>query len=185
MILGDGAGSFIYTSSVIRSMYWGAGAMTAQGACAIAEATPLASGPVLYTAICTDADADTIQGSTLMPDGWDGGTVTFTMAVTQTATDTAVIELDFAAQCVSSDEAISAWNAPPTGEQPASITLTVASDWLEDDTAAVTVSGTSCAAGDMLYWIGSVDAGATTSTALTTLHIIGVKMEYTTVVGGD
>src|SRR3990167_9506964 len=167
----------------VRSMYWGAGSISSDGTnCA----NPTESANILvkqYSIVCADNDASIIYGSTVMPDGWDGGTVAFTLEIFQVAASINTIEIDFAAKCVSNDEALSAFGTPPTGEQPASITLTAANDMLEDDTSAVTVDGTTCAAGDALFWTGQVDATASHADIATAVEIMGVKMEYTTNIG--
>lgn len=167
----------------VRSMYWGAGSISSDGTnCA----NPTESANILvkqYTIVCADSDAAIIYGSTQMPDGWNGGTVVFTLVVAQVGASTNGIELDFAAKCVSNDEALSAFGTPPTGEQAAAITLTADNDILEDDTAAVTVDGTTCAAGDVLFWTGQVDATASHADIATAVEILGVKMEYTTNIG--
>lgn len=172
------------TTTVVAAAYWGAGAISVDGSnCAIpTEATPTASGPKTYVITCGDNDSSTMQGSMKMPDGWNGGTVTFRLIIQQDAASTNAIQVDFAAQCVSHDEALAAWGSPPTGEQPADITLTAANDILMDATPAVTVAGTTCAAGDQLFWIGGVDATATHADFATAVNILGVEMEYTTTI---
>jgi len=175
---------FSELATEVRSINWNAGAMSVDGThCAKSEKTPFASGPKQWTVVCAKDNAATIEGSTKMPDAWNGGTVTFELTILQTASATQDYEIDFAAKCISDDEAITAWGTPPTGEQPASITFTTANDENDDDTPNVTVDGTTCAGGDKLYWIGMLDVTATTSTAMTTAHITNVKMEYTTNIG--
>ena len=131
-----------------------------------------------FTIVCADNDAGDLVGSVVMPDNWDAGTVTFELTIYQVAASTQTIELDFAALCTSSDEALTAFGATPTGEQPASITLTADNDMLSTTTAAVTVDGTTCAAGDVLHWTGQVDATASGANIATAVEIMGVKMEY-------
>lgn len=132
-----------------------------------------------WTIVCADNDSSKIYWKLGMPDSWDGGTVTFELQVYQTAASTNAIQVDFAAMCYSHDEAVSAFGSPPTGEQPADITLTSANDILHGTTAAVTVAGTTCAGGDTLFVTGQVDATASHADIATKMEIMGVKMEYT------
>lgn len=165
-----------------RSMYWGAGAFSTDGTqCAAPAEVTINSGPKLYTVICTDNDAATIYGSTAMPDSWDGGnTLTFALTYVQTAADTAVLNSDIAAQCRSNGEAPSStW-----GTEVAIDDAAVVGSNSNDITVSgnVTPAGTACATGDMLYWRWQLDATGTT-TAVATLHIVGVKMEFVSNVG--
>jgi hypothetical protein len=164
----------------VRSMYWGAGAISADGAQCVAPAeVTINSGPILYTIICKDNDAGILYGSTTMPDGWDGGNPSFFFQAINTAADTGILEFDFSAMCRGdSDTVDNAWGTEPT---PASITFATANDIEHSAANTLTPDGT-CAAGDTLFWRASLDATATT-TAVATAHIVGVKMEYTTDIG--
>ena len=164
----------------VRSMWFGAAGFSVDGTqCATPAEVTINSGPKLYTTICADNDASTIYGSAQMPDGWDGGTVTFAQVYVQTAANTSALNGDIAAQCRGNGETPSStWgteiaidDAGVTGSNNNDITVS----------AAVTPAGT-CAGGDMLYWRYQLDATGTT-TAVATLHTLGFKMEYTSNVG--
>ena len=164
----------------VRSMFWGAGAISADGTqCAAPAEVTINSGPIMYSIICTDNDASTMYGHTVMPDSWDGGTVTFQLAYIQTAADTAVLNADVAAQCHAATETVNSTWGTEIAIDDAALTGSNAIDMTTS--AAVTPAGT-CAAGDALWWRIQLDATGTT-TAVATLHFTGVKMEYTSNVG--
>lgn len=167
-------------ATIVQSMFWGAGAMSTDGTqCATPAEVTINSGPKLYSVICADNDASTMWGSTVMPDGWDGGTVTFELAYVQTAADTSAMNADVAAACRGSGETI---NSTLGTEQALDDAAVSGSNIVDHVTsAAVTADGT-CAAGDTLYWRVQLDATGTT-TAVATLNFLGVKMEYTSNVG--
>jgi hypothetical protein len=166
-----------------RSIYWQARDMISDGAeCAAAGAAAMvASGYTPLAIACTDNDAAVISGDVVMPDSWDGGTVTFEVTVGQTGASTGAWEMDFEGQCIGSDEAFLAFAG--TGEQPAAITLTADDDMLQATTAAVTLNGTTCAGGDILIWQGAIDATASAASIETLAEVVGVKMEYTSNIG--
>jgi hypothetical protein len=159
-----------------KSVWFGAGSLSTDGTqCAApAEATPVASGPKVWSIICTDNDASTIHGSIRMPDSWDAGTVTFTHVYQQTAADTSALNGDIAAQCRGNGEAPSSTYGTEVAIDDAGVVGSGANDMTTS--AAVTPTGT-CAAGDMLYWRYQLDATGTT-TAVATLHHLGFNMEY-------
>ena len=64
------------------------------------------SGPKQFAVICTDNDAATLYGHTTMPDGWDGGTLTFELVYLQTAADTSALNSDISAQCHGAGETV-------------------------------------------------------------------------------
>jgi hypothetical protein len=158
-----------------KSVWFGAGSLSTDGtqAAAPAEVT-INSGPKIWTIITTDNDAATIYGSIKMPDGWDGGTVTFEHVYLQTAADTSALNGDIAAQCRGNGEAPSSTWGTEVAIDDAGVTGSNQNDFTTS--AAVTPAGT-CAAGDMLYWRYQLDATGTT-TAVATLHHIGFKLEY-------
>jgi hypothetical protein len=160
----------------LKSVWFGAGSLSTDGTqCAApAEVTPVASGPKLWSIICTDNDASSIYGSVQMPDSWDAGTVTFTHVYQQTAADTSALNGDIAAQCRGNGEAPSSTYGTEVAIDDAGVVGSGANDMTTS--AAVTPTGT-CAAGDMLYWRYQLDATGTT-TAVATLHHLGFKMEY-------
>lgn len=164
----------------VRSMYWGAAALSADGTnCANPAEVTINSGPKLYTIICADNDSSTIYGSTVMPDSWDGGTVTFETTTIQTAANTSALNGDIAAQCRGDGETPSSTWGTEVAIDDAAVTGSNNNDQITS--GAVTPAGT-CAAGDTLYWRYQVDATGTT-TAVSTLHFLGFKMEYTSNVG--
>ena len=164
----------------VRSMYWGAGAMNSDGTqCADPAEATINSGPKMWTIICTDNDASIMHGTTTMPDGWNAGTVTFEVSYIQTAADTNVLNLDIAAQCRNNGTVVNSTYGTKVAIDDAAV---VGSSSVDTTTSgAVTANGT-CAAGDFLAWQLEVDATGTT-TAVATLHFIGVKMEFTTDIG--
>jgi hypothetical protein len=176
---GGGAGEANPTSEV-RSVVWTAGAMSADGTqCAAPAEVTINSGPKLFSVICADNDGSTLHGNLVMPDGWDGGTVTFELSVIQTAADTDALNSDIAAQCHGATETVdSTWGTEIAMDQ-ANLSGSNKVDHL--NSAAVTPAGT-CAAGDSLYWRWQMDATGTT-TGPTTLHMTAMKMEYTSTIG--
>lgn len=163
----------------IRSMYWGAGAMSADGTnCADPAEVTIGTWGKQYSVICTDSDSSTITGTTHMPDGWNAGTVTFALSYIQDAVDISALNADVAARCVGTGETPLAYGTEVAIDDAA----VTGSDAIDVTTsAAVTAAGT-CAAGDALQWQIQLDATGTT-TDVTTLNLIGVKMEYTSTVG--
>jgi phosphatidylethanolamine-binding protein (PEBP) family uncharacterized protein len=161
-----------------KSIWFGAGSLSTDGTqCAApAEVTPVASGPKLWSIICTDNDASTIHGSVRMPDSWDGGTVTFTHVYQQTAADTNVLNGDIACQARSNGEAPSSTYGTEVALDDAAVVGSGSNDMTTS--AAATCAGTGLAGGDMLYFRYQLDAGGTT-TAVATLHHLGFNLEYT------
>jgi hypothetical protein len=115
-----------------------------------------------------------MYGSTMMPDSWDGGTVTFAHSYIQTAADTGALNGDIAAQCRGNGEVPSSTWGTEIAIDDAAVVGSNSND--KTTSAAVTPAGT-CAAGDMLYWRYQLDATGTT-TAVATLHHVGFMMEY-------
>ena len=161
-----------------QSIWFGAGTLSTDGTqCASpSEAIPLASGVKLWTIICTDNDAGRMHLSVVMPDNWDGGTVTFESTAVQTAASAGVIEYQVAGQCKGDTEALVA-TASYGSEVVWTDTLTGSSGVNRATSGAVTPSGT-CAAGDFVAFYIDIGA-ANTTTAMATLHTLGFKMEYT------
>lgn len=164
----------------VRSMHWGAGSWSVDGTnCSDPAETTINSGPELWTVICNTASNGIAYGNTVMPDSWDGGTVTFELSYVQTAADTNAMNSDIDAQCRGTGETISGtWGTPQTIDD-AGVTGSSAVD--QTTSAAVTPAGT-CAGGDTLFWRWTNDATATTS-AQATLNYLGMKMEYTSNIG--
>ncbi|MBU1567731.1 MAG: hypothetical protein KJ630_19165 [Proteobacteria bacterium] len=167
-------------ADIVDSISWNAGGMVADGTqCADPAKVTINSGPADYTIICADNDASTIYGHVLMPDSWDGGTVTLELEYLQSAADTGVLNADVAAQCRGAGETVSNTWGTEVALDDAAVTGSNAVD--HTTTAAITPAGT-CAGGDSLYWRYQIDATGTT-TAVATLHHIGAKVEYTSTVG--
>jgi len=167
--------------TAVDSIVWDAGGMSSDGTqCADPTEVTINSGPKMFTIICADNDASTIYGHVVMPDGWDGGTVTFELSAIQTAADTNNLNADISAQCRGSGETVSnTW-----GTEIAMDTAMTGSNAVDTVTsAAVTPAGT-CAAGDNLWWRWQMDATGT-DTAVATLHMIGMKMEFTKTIGDE
>lgn len=164
-------------------MYWGAGAMEVDGTeCAAATAVLLvASGPTPLTIACNDSDDGYIEGSTVMPDSWNGGVVTITMQVGQIAASTGGFDVDFEVTCVSTGDDFVAF--ADANLVAADVTLVADDDAIQVTTGDITVNGTTCAGGDYLAWRGDVDAGGTATSSETLVVIVGVLMEYTSTIG--
>lgn len=160
----------------LKSVWIPAASMSTDGAnCASPSETTLGSGVKLYTILCADSDSSRMHFSFVMPDGWDGGTVTLESAVVQTAADTNVIEFQAAAQCKGDTESLVAIASYGT-EVVWTDTMSGSSKVNKGVSGAITPSGT-CAAGDFVAFY--VDIGATnTTTAMATAHILGFKLEY-------
>lgn len=160
----------------VKSYYWNAKDISADGTqCAQAALATINSGPALHTIICADNDASTMYGQLKMPDNWDAGTVTFQLMYVQTAADTNVLNGDVTAMCRGTGETIDNTWGTEIAMDDAAVTGSSGVDNIVS--AAVTPNGT-CVAGDFLIWRWQMDATGTT-TAVATLHFLGMKMEYT------
>ncbi len=140
---------------------------------------PVASGPKSTIIICGDDDGDLIEGSFQIPVGWDAGTLTFTANVIQTAAGTDDIAFSFAAQCIGHSDAVAAWASPPTGEVDLVLIFATANDMTTGTSGPVTPAGTTCEPGDIIYWIGMIDATLTDTSNMATAHITGVDVRFT------
>ena len=167
-------------ATIVESIVWNAAGTTSDGTqCADPAKVTINSGPITYTTKCADNDASTIYGHVVMPDSWDGGTVTMESEYIQTAADTNALNGDIACMCRGAGETVNnTW-----GSEVAIDDAAVSGSNIVDHTtsAAMTCNGT-CAGGDTLYWRYQMDATGTT-TAVATLHFVGWKMEYTSNVG--
>jgi hypothetical protein len=109
-----------------------------------------------------------------MPDGWDGGTVTFELTLFHGTTESITFAGDFSAQCHAAGEVLdSSWGTAAAAD----VSITTANQQVNATTAAVTPTGT-CAAGDLLAWRYVVDAANFSANAANS-KVLGVKMEYT------
>lgn len=158
----------------LKAIWLGAAALSTDGTnCTDPAERTINSGPKLYTILCADNSSSIIYGSFQAPLNWDGGTLTFSQVLVQTAADTNPINADVSAQCKGGTEVVnSTWGTSQAMD--ASVTGSNANDIITS--AAVTPSG-SCAAGDMVYFRYVVDATGTT-TAMGTLHTLGFTVRY-------
>ena len=165
-------------ATVVTSIPWVGGGMDPDGTqCGAASSVQINSGPYQTTIICADNDASTLYGNVQMPDSWDAGNVTFELAYIQTAADTSALNGDVTIQCRGAGETVNNTWETEVAMDDAAVTGSNAIDHLTSGN----VSGT-CVAGDTLYWRWQMDATGTT-TAVATLHFVGMKMEYTSNVG--
>lgn len=166
--------------TIVQSIVWDSSGFVADGTqCANPSKVTINSGPAQYTVICADNDASTIYGHVIMPDSWDGGTVTFELEYLQTAADTNALNADVCMQCRGAGETVNSTWGTEVAIDDAGVTGSNVVD--HTTSGAVTPNGT-CAAGDTLYWRVQLDATGTT-TAVATLHFLGAKIEYTSNVG--
>lgn len=183
-ILTDAAGSVPTTAlaSVIRSIHWGASAIVTDGdmaRCGPGRAQAL-NGTRAFSFSCADTNASMFYGDTIMPDGWDGGTLFFELEVVHGTTETITFAGDFSCQCRGDGEVVSGTWGPA---QSADVSITTANRIEFETTGALTCDG-GCAPGDALYWRYVVDSSNfSTNAALTKVR--GVKMEYRTLIGDD
>lgn len=169
-----------HISTIVDSIYWPAAAISTDGTqCADPAQATINSGPEIYTIICADNDASQMEGHVNMPDSWNAGTVTFSLEYIQTAADTDALNADVSCACRGAGETVNNTFGTEVAIDDAGVTGSNAID--QTDSAAVTCNGT-CAAGDSLFWRIELDATGTT-TAVATLHFVGVKLEYTSDVG--
>lgn len=165
-------------ASHIKSVWFGA-ALSADGTnCADPTEVTIGSWGKQFSFICTANDASILTGSVQMPDGWDAGTLTFELAYIQDAADTSALNADVSARCVGAAETPVAYGTEVAIDDAA----VTGSDAIDNTTsAAVTAAGT-CSAGDYVQFQVAID-GTGSTTAMATLNILGVKMEYTTGLG--
>lgn len=144
-------------------------------------AVTINSGPKTDTFICGSGANGDLDFNFVMPDEWDGGTLTFELDTIQTAANTSAMNSDIKAQCRGAGTAPSStW-----GTAVAIDAANVAGSNKEDHTtsAAVTPNGT-CTGGVHLYGRWTLDVTGTT-TPEATLHILGLKMEWAKAAGSS
>lgn len=152
-----------------------AGALSTDGTqCAAPAEVTINSGAKRYTVICTDNDASTAYADVMMPNSWNGGTITVTGVFVQTAADTSNMNADVAAACrVDGDTINNTW-----GTEVAMDTAMGGSSKLDTvTTAAITPNGTCTGDNTLLQLRWQLDATGTT-TAVATLHLLGFKVTY-------
>jgi hypothetical protein len=175
-------------TSMVDSRYIPARNLDVEGSCVLgASATLVTTGPKLPTITCTDTNTDGIVLDSIMPDGWNGGTVVVKLAGFYTGTPTAgqLFSLNFSGQCVRSGDPVAAWaiTSGATGLSSSNVATTltmVATANLEyqGTSSPLTLSGT-CAGGSHIYVHGLVNATATNLTTIANLRVLGVKVEFT------
>jgi len=159
----------------LKSVYWGAGAMTADGTnCTDPAEVTLDSGPETWTISCADNNGSIFYGNVVMPDSWDAGTVTFELVLFHATTETITYGGDFSAKCTGDGEDFSgvSWGTAIAAD----VSIVTANLIEKQTTNAVTATGT-CAGGDLLYWRYVIAAGRF-STNAANADVVGVKMEY-------
>jgi hypothetical protein len=167
----------------VRSMYWGAGSMNADGCTAIAEVAIPSAGFPMWTSTCPVAATSQLYGSTTMPDSWDAGNVRFEVQSHHAASEVLTCNYDITCQCVGTGEAM---NTTFTTEDANTVvviaTAALADQFLWDEQVGAIACAGSCSAGDLLRWeLESETVGTGANCANT--NILGVKMEYTSDIG--
>lgn len=160
----------------LKSVWIGAGNIYGDGVNCPERPTAVTinSGPKVPTFVCADNNGSRLNMSLGMPPDWDGSTFTLAQTIVQTAANTSALNGDTAWQCRGHSEAVSStWGT----EVPMDITNVSGSNDNDVITSgAITPAGT-CAGGDMLYGYWDMDATGTT-TAVSTLHILGFLLTY-------
>lgn len=159
----------------LKEIFLPAGALSTDGTqCGAPTERTINSGAPRWTIICTDNDGSTIYGEVLMPNNWDGGTITVTGAFVQTAADTSNLNADVAASCrVDGDTINNTW-----GSEVAMDTAMGGSNKIDTvTTTAITPNGTCTGDHTLLQLRFQLDATGTT-TAVATLHILGFTVTY-------
>jgi hypothetical protein len=180
----DNAGA-VTLAAEVRSMYWPAATFSSDGTnCNDPAEVTINSGPKNFTVICADDDASTIFGQgVILPDSFDKtADVTMELSYVQTAADTAVLNTDIAIQCTPAGTAIDNTWGTEVAIDDAAVTGTNALDSTTSGAIDTDTTGEDCDGGEMLFWRLQLDATGTT-TAVATLHFLGIKMEYTSLVG--
>jgi hypothetical protein len=163
-----------------KNAWISAGALYGDGTqCPAAPSTvTINSGAPRSTFLCADNDGSILYGELVMPADWNAGTVTVTGKFIQTAVDTSALAATIATACRTALDTI---NATFGTTQTMNIAAMGGSNKLDTVTsAAVTANGT-CHAGDLLQFKWNVGATDTT-TAMTTMHVLGFQINYTSTV---
>lgn len=160
----------------LKSVWIPAGNLDGDGTNCPASPTAVTinSGPKRKTFICADNNGSRLNIGLKAPNDWDGGTFTLTAVVIQTAADTAALHSDTAWQCRGNGEPVSNSWGTEVAMDLANLTGSNANDFIPSGN--ITATGT-CASADMLYGYWDVDATGTT-TGMTTLHILGFLLTY-------
>jgi len=169
----------IHLANQTKSMYWPAGAITTDGTVCTdpSERQVNTTGPRQFQINCTANSSSAIMyGHAVMPDGWDGGTVTFEFAsINENATPSGDYQWDVECQAAGDGEAVDATYGTPVADN--TLTYTTDGDIEFITSADVTCAcTTSCLGGDVLYWRAFGSAGS--SAQHSDIYQVGVKMEY-------
>lgn len=169
-----------------KSIVFTADAFYMHGCTLVTESALITAGLTEPYITCGDNDAHGFHRSFGMRDAWDGGTLTFTVRLTNVnAAPANDYEIDFSAECEANSDVIGT-SISATGEQPALFdfdnsgtcsTACAQFDLAKVTTAAVTPNGT-CAGGNLLRIQGNIDATNTTTAQVADVKIIDVTMEY-------
>lgn len=175
------------TTKPKRSVYLPADGLYMQG-CTLVTDTALVSGGLIEPYItCGDNDAHGFHRGLVMPDSWDGGTITVELTlINVNASPANNYEIDFSGECDRTATTI-ATTIATTGEQPALVDFDAGQSCgggacaqnalVQVMTAAITLNG-SCVGGDLLRLQGQVDATNTTTAQVADVKVLGIKMEY-------
>jgi hypothetical protein len=171
-------------------MYWGAGAISVDGTdCSDPTEVTINSGPEVYTIACPMGSSETngiLYGSTVMPDGWNGGTVTLELTTYMTTdAGSGTMHTEAFISCRTDDETINNTWGTSIDIDIVTVAGDAANEILTAESADITGNG--CAAGESLFWKIEIcdtdatpDGNCTSSAGLENdFSILGVKMEYT------
>jgi hypothetical protein len=174
--------------ALVRSTSFGAQDFAVEGSCALGAAAALVTnGPRRAAVTCTASNTDGIDVDLLMPDNWNGGTITVTLAAVYSGTTHAghVFDMNFSGQCVRHGDPVAAFaiTSGVTAESASNVEVQLtasgtANRELLGTSAPITLAGT-CAGGAHVYVHGLVDNSSTTFTPLSELKLVGLKLEYT------
>jgi len=172
---GGGGGGLTGYDTVV----FDAGAMVGDGGlCHLPQSQEIGSGLRVYSITCADSSSASIFGRVLMPDGWDGGAVNFSMAIIdQNETPGGYVVGAIACACVNSGDSTQSIFGTGT-----SITHNLTSGIAQFDlvlastSSAVTCSGT-CSGGSELFWRYQVNEVGTTENMENVLFL-QAKMEF-------
>lgn len=185
-------------STEVRSMYWGAGAISASTGCTTAaESAIVTSGPLTFTIPCDPAvDTDGLMYfSTVLPDGFNKtADVTFEISLQMTEDSGAgTAYMSAAIQCTEQDTIFDTTFGTPIAASHTFVDGDLVDELTQMTTAAVDTdtTGENCDPGELMFVKLSMcgdDATPTTgcsdnNTFENDFSILGVKIEYTTNIG--
>ena len=168
----DSSGNIHILGPETKQIYFGAGGINVDGTnCAVPTEQNLNSSEKTWAFSCADSNSSVFSGKVRMPLTWDGGTITFTLALFHDTTETITFAGDFSAQCRAAGTAI---NSTYGTAVAADVAITTANQIAEATTAAVTPNG-SCVGGAWLLWRYVVDA-TNFSTNAANSKVLGVTI---------